>query len=158
MHEVLSHIDEPFGDTSILPTFVLSRLARKDVVVAISGDGGDELFAGYGRFFRALHVLAVPPFLRPLQPLIRRLQSAPRDPSRWRYSDNHDVERAYHKTLTRVGGSELDGLFGDRMRERDRSSFADPILGVLDRARTLPPLSRVLAIRHALNPSLSITS
>jgi asparagine synthase (glutamine-hydrolysing) len=45
--EVASHIDEPFADTSILPTYALCRSARRHVTVALSGDGGDELLAGY---------------------------------------------------------------------------------------------------------------
>ncbi len=48
------HHDQPFGDSSAVPTFLLCELARRDVTVALCGDGGDELFAGYPRFNAAL--------------------------------------------------------------------------------------------------------
>jgi asparagine synthase (glutamine-hydrolysing) len=57
------HFDEPFGDHSFLPTYYLAAETRREVTVALSGDGADEIFAGYRRYSRAMRRVGVRRFL-----------------------------------------------------------------------------------------------
>lgn len=67
---------EPLADSSQIPTLVLMRLVRQHVTVALTGDGGDELFGGYDRYFAVLRLWALqgrlPPSLRPLSAALVR--------------------------------------------------------------------------------------
>lgn len=75
--ESLVHFhDQPFGDSSAVPTFLLNQVARRHVTVALSGDGGDELFAGYERFAAGAAVQRVLMVPKPVRDQARRLLTA----------------------------------------------------------------------------------
>ena len=65
LQEIATSLDQPFADSSYIPTFLLAKYARQEVIVALGGDGGDEVFGGYDRYVaaptmqRANHLLAM---------------------------------------------------------------------------------------------------
>lgn len=67
LDDITWHLDEPFGDSSAIPTYLVSKLASEHVTVVLSGDGGDELFAGYDKYVkegRERRFDRIPAFLR----------------------------------------------------------------------------------------------
>jgi len=74
LDELTRHFDEPFADSSAVPTFLVSRLASRSVKVVLSGDGGDEAFGGYARYAHDLKEAAI---RRWLPSWLRRLVVAP---------------------------------------------------------------------------------
>jgi asparagine synthase (glutamine-hydrolysing) len=79
---LMPHLDDPIGDFSVFPTYLVSALARNEVKVVLTGDGGDELFGGYETFVaqqRARLWMRVPGFLRNglVEPLVRAFPPAP---------------------------------------------------------------------------------
>jgi asparagine synthase (glutamine-hydrolysing) len=97
------HYDEPFGDSSAIPTYIVSKLTREKVTVALTGDGGDELFAGYPRFAGAVASERIP---RPLRVLGGRiLQQLP-----------HGLEHNSFRERARRFGVQAARNLPDRLR------------------------------------------
>jgi asparagine synthase (glutamine-hydrolysing) len=124
--------DEPFGDSSIIPTTLVSRLARKSVAVALSADAGDEVFAGYNKYTRALQYLnrinTVPSFLRSSAGAI--LNAVP----------DGLLNTAFNNTAAALKKQRFAGLLQDK--ETGAAQIMDK---VLSQVFTTPQLHKLLA-------------
>jgi asparagine synthase (glutamine-hydrolysing) len=79
VESLLWHHDQPYGDSSAVPTYLVSHLARQYVTVVLNGDGGDEVFAGYDRFLGALIADSTPAWALPFgRALVRCLPRSER--------------------------------------------------------------------------------
>ena len=63
VEKIAQVLDQPFADSSIVPTFLLAKFARENLIVALGGDGGDEVFGGYDRYLAAPVMQKLNPFL-----------------------------------------------------------------------------------------------
>ncbi len=127
--------EEPYADASILPTFLLSRFARHDVKVALSGDGADEVFCGYERYLAmryASRMDALPEAMR--KTLLESLSRMFPDRGERTFSGRTrrflrvaaaPAGRRYFEMLNRCPAKTKALLFGDRLRDALRRDSAE---------------------------------
>jgi len=130
------HHDGPFGDSSAVPTYIVSKLARAHVTVALTGDGGDELFAGYRRFQAVLYSERVPRIVGRAAAAVLSRVPPPRH-ERDRRADLQRFFRAVNTPLDRRMTT-LNALFLDDLPELLRPDFTSSIAPI-DPLRYLAP-------------------
>jgi asparagine synthase (glutamine-hydrolysing) len=149
------HYDEPFADSSAIPTYYVSKVAREHVTVALSGDGGDENFAGYRRYYfdrrenavRALLPGAIrQPIFGTLAALYPKADWAPRifrGKATLENLSRSPIE-GYFRSISAVQAELKDQvLHPDVVRELSGYASVDVLREHYDRADTDDPLSRI---------------
>ncbi len=150
--QLVWHLDEPFADQAAIPNYVVSKLAREHVKVVLSGDGGDELFAGYTRYVtehKRRNFAQLPRFVRKqiMQPLSGRL---PHGMLGRNYLHNialDPIDR-YLDSVSVFTGLNKRSLYTSGFREKlgDNGHLAHFFRGFGARVGTTDPLDRLLYI------------
>jgi asparagine synthase (glutamine-hydrolysing) len=174
---VATFLDEPLGDEAILPTFLISEVARRRVTVALTGDGGDESFAGYERYAAmglAARIGRVPLAPRLAARALRALPAGRRSPRSTPFRAARLLETASLAAPERYGA--LMEVFPARVREQlyapdfadavvSASSLLGPLSGsgvaglqLLDARSYLPDDLLVKADRASMATSLELRS
>ena len=126
--DLVWHFDEPFADSSALPTYMVSKLAREHVTVVLSGDGGDELFAGYTRYVtdrKRSGLEHLPSSIR--KNLMRPLSKAlPNNMPGKNYLFNISLDAAgrYIDSISHFNGPKKRALYSEAVRNKMNGSFA----------------------------------
>ena len=149
--ELVWHFDEPFADPSSLPTFMVSKMAREFVTVVLSGDGGDELFAGYKRYVRDLRrspFARLPRGLRKgvLQPLSESLPHGARGKN-YLYNVSLDGIERYIDSLSQFNALRKKSLYSRELQARlngERGAGERLFKAFADRVESVDPIDRLL--------------
>jgi len=150
-------LDDPIGDFSIFPTYLVSRYTRRYVKVALSGDGGDELFGGYETYVaenKARQYLYVPAFLRKrlIEPFVNSLKPRPakkglvNKAKRFVEGLVHDADLSHARWRLFAGESLRSELFSDEALAKLSTPVGLHIYNLFRRAGDRQPLNRSLYV------------
>jgi asparagine synthase (glutamine-hydrolysing) len=156
---LVRHLDEPFADSSALPSYYVARAARQRVTVALSGDGGDEVFAGYewryglnmleARIRRAIPGPVRRGLLGPLATVWPKGDRLPR-PLRWKFFLRNiglEAEEAYFHDMSVFTPLDKRSLLSDGLRRTLQGYDPFPAFRRhFDRVRDAAPLNRLLYV------------
>jgi len=151
--KLIRHLDEPFGDSSVFPTYLISKMARQRVTVILSGDGGDEVFAGY-EHYRAQRLARNPLVAagaRLLSPFIRAFPPSEKKKGGWnklqRFAQGFDHGQAdrHFRWMMFLSRADKERLYSASFKERlggiEDLWRVEPFRNHIEKAKSFDPVN-----------------